>query len=112
MDFSKAFIETLKIKIPAVPKNDQNDWYNVLGNSEQYQFEPPVFEEESYASNETLDGLKRERLIHFLCKWLLWKRRYIIEMNTFRNSFRKLCDLLPRYPTLFLYSVFVAFART
>ena len=34
-------------------------------------------------------------MIHFLYKWLLWKRRYIIEMNTFRNSFRKFCDLLP-----------------
>ena len=52
--------------------NDQNDWYNVLGNSEPYQFEPLVLEEESYASNDTLDGLKRERLIHFLCKCLLY----------------------------------------
>ena len=34
-------------------------------------------------------------MIHFLYKWLLWKRRYIIEMNTFRNSLRKCCDLLP-----------------
>ena len=91
--------------------NDQNGWYNVLGNSKQYQFEPLVLEEESYASNDSFDGLKREGMIQFLYKWLLWKRRYIIEMNTFRNSFRKLRDLLP-LPTLFLYSVFVAFART
>ena len=47
--------------------NDQNDWYNVLGNSEQYQFEPSVLEEESFfASNDSFDGLKRERMIHFL----------------------------------------------
>ena len=75
--------------------NDQNDWYNVLGNSEQYQFEPSVLEEESFfASNDSFDGLKRERMIHFLYQWLLWKRRYIIEINTFINSLRKFCDLL------------------
>ena len=67
----------------------------MLGNSEQYQFEPPVLEEESYASNDSVDGLKREGMIQFLYKWLLWKRRYIIEINMFRNSFRKLCDLFP-----------------
>ena len=78
--------------------NDQNDWYNVLGSGEPYQFEPPVLEEESYASNNSFDGLKRERMIHFLYKWLLWKRRYIIEMNTFRNSFRK---SLPHAVSLF-----------
>ena len=54
--------------------NEQNDWYNVLGNSEQYQFEPPVLEEKSYASNDSFDGLKREGMIQFLHKWLLWKR--------------------------------------
>ena len=75
--------------------NDQNDWYNVLGSGEPYQFEPPVLEEESYASKDSFDGLKRERMIHFLYQWLLWKRRYIIEINMFRNSFRKFCDLLP-----------------
>ena len=84
---------------------------DVLGSGEPYQFEPPVLEEESYASNNSFDGLKRERMIHFLHKWLLWKRRYIIEMNTFRNSFRKFV-IFYSYPTLFLYSVFVAFART
>ena len=84
---------------------------NVLGSGEPYKFEPPVLEEESYASNNSFDGLKRERMINFLCKWLLWKRRYIIEVNTFRNILRKFCDLLP-LPTLFLYSVFVLFART
>ena len=78
--------------------NDQNDWYNVLGSGEPYQFEPPVLEEESNASNNSFDGLKRERMIHFLYKWLLWKRRYIIEMNTFRNSFRK---SLPHAVSLF-----------
>ena len=75
--------------------SDQNDWYNVLGSGEPYKFEPPVLEEESYASNNSFDGLKRERMIHFLYKWLLWKRRYIIEVNTFRNVLRKFCDLLP-----------------
>ena len=65
------------------------------GSGEPYQFEPPVLEEEAYASNDSFYGLKREHMIHFLYKWLLWKRRYIIEMNTFRNSFRKFCDLLP-----------------
>ena len=78
--------------------NDQNDWYNVLGSGEPYQFEPPVLEEESYASNNSFDGLKRERMIHFPYKWLLRKRRYIIEMNTFRNSFRK---SLPHAVSLF-----------
>ena len=78
--------------------NDQNDWYNVLGSGEPYQFEPPVLEEESYASNNSFDGLKRERMIHFLYQWLLWKPRYIIEMNTFRNSFRK---SLPHAVSLF-----------
>ena len=78
--------------------NDQNDWYNVLGSGEPYQFEPPVLEEESNASNNSFDGLKRERMIHFPYKWLLWKRRYIIEMNTFRNSFRK---SLPHAVSLF-----------
>ena len=95
---SKAFIETLKIKIRAVPKT--SEWpkrliYNVSGDSEQYQFEPPVLEEESYASNDSFDGLKRKRMIRFLYKWLLWKRRYIIKINIFRNSSRKFCDLLP-----------------
>ena len=78
--------------------NDQNDWYNVLGSGEPYQFEPPVLEEESYASNDSFNGLKREHMIHFFYKWLLWKRRYIIEMNTFRNSFRK---SLPHAVSLF-----------
>ena len=67
---------------------------NVLGSGERYKFEPPVLEEESYAPNNSFDGLKRERMIHFLYEWLLWKRRHILEMNTFRNSFRKFCDLL------------------
>ena len=97
-DFSfKALIDTLKTKFERLLRrllNDQNDWYNVLGSGEPYQFEPPVLEEESYASNDSFNGLKRERLIHFLYKWLLWKPRYIIEMNTFRNSLRKFCDLL------------------
>ena len=63
--------------------NDQNDWYNVLSSGEPYKFEPPFLEEESYyASNDSFDGLKRERMIYFLYKWLLWKRRYIIEINT------------------------------
>ena len=75
----------------------------MLGNSEQYQFEPPVLEEESYASNDSFDGLKREHMIHFFYKWLLWKRRYIIEMNTFRNSFRKFCDLLASPHSLSLF---------
>ena len=83
--------------------NDQNDWYNVLGSGEPYKFEPPVLEEESYASNNSFDGLKRERMIHFLYKWLLWKRRYIIEMNTYRNSFRRFCDLLPLPHALSLF---------
>ena len=48
--------------------NDQNGWYNVLGNSKQYQFEPLVLEEESYASNDSFDGLKREHMIHFFYK--------------------------------------------
>ena len=75
--------------------NDQNDWYNVLGSGEPYHFEPPVLEEKSYTCNDPFDGLKRERRIHFFYQWLLWKRRYIIEINMFRNSFRKFCDLLP-----------------
>ena len=92
-DFSfKAFIKSEQLRRLL---NDQNDWYNVLGSGEPYQFEPPVLEEESYASNDSFDGLKRERMIHFLYQWLLWKRRYIIEINTFRNSLRNLCDLLP-----------------
>ena len=92
-DFSyKAFIKSEQFRRLL---NDQNDWYNVLGSGEPYQFEPPVLEEESYASNDSFNGLKRERMIHFLYKWLLWKPRYIIEMNTFRNSLRKLRDLLP-----------------
>ena len=33
-------------------------------------------------------------MIQFLYKWLLWKRQYIIEINMFRNSLRKFCDLL------------------
>ena len=33
----------------------------MLGSGEPYQFEPPVLEEESYASNDSFDGLKRER---------------------------------------------------
>ena len=78
--------------------NDQNDWYNVLGSGEPYKFEPPVLKEESNASNNSFDGLKRERMIHFPYKWLLRKRRYIIEMNTFRNSFRK---SLPHAVSLF-----------
>ena len=78
--------------------NDQNDWYNVLGSGEPYKFEPPVLKEDSYAFNNSFDGLKRERMIHFPYKWLLWKRRYIIEMNTFRNSFRK---SLPHAVSLF-----------
>ena len=48
--------------------NDQNGWYNVLGNSKQHQFEPLVLEEESYASNDSFDGLKREHMIHFFYK--------------------------------------------
>ena len=44
---------------------------NVLGSGEPYQFEPPVLEEKSYASNDSFDGLKRERMIHFLYQWLL-----------------------------------------
>ena len=32
--------------------NDQSELYNVLGSGEPYQFEPPVLEEESYASNQ------------------------------------------------------------
>ena len=67
---------------------------DVLGNGEPYQFEPPVLEEESHASNNSFNGLKHECMIHFLYKWLLWKRPYIIEMNTFGNSLRKFCDLL------------------
>ena len=66
----------------------------MLGSGKPYQLEPPVLEEESYASNDSFHGLKRERMIHFLYKWLLRKQRYIIEMNTVRNSFRKFCDLL------------------
>ena len=44
---------------------------NVLGSGEPYKFELLVLEEESYASNNSFDGLKRERMIHFLYKWLL-----------------------------------------
>ena len=88
----KAFIKSEQLRRLL---NDQNDWYNVLGSGEPYQFEPPVLEEESYASNNSFDGLKRERMIHFLHQWLLWKRRYITEVNTFRNFLRKFCDLLP-----------------
>ena len=51
--------------------NDQSDCNNVLGSGEPYQFEPPVLEEESYISNDSFDGLKRERMIHFLYQWLL-----------------------------------------
>ena len=91
----KAFIKSEQLRRLL---NDQNDWYNVLGSGEPYQFEPPVLEEESYASNNSFDGLKRERMIHFLHQWLLWKRRYIIEMNTFKNSFRK---SLPHAVSLF-----------
>ena len=95
-DFSfKAFIKSEQLRRLS---NDQNDWYNVLGSSEPYMFEPPFLEEESYASNNSFDGIKRERMIYFLYKWLLWKRRYIIEMNTFRNSFRK---SLPHAVSLF-----------
>ena len=36
----------------------------MLGSGEPYQFEPPVLEEESYASKDSFDGLKRERMIH------------------------------------------------
>ena len=91
-DFSfKAFIKSKQLRRLL---NDQNDWYNVLGSGEPYKFKPPILEEESSASNNSFDGLKRERMIHFLYKWLLWKRRYINEMNTFRNSFGKFCDLL------------------
>ena len=78
--------------------NDQNDWYNVLGSGEPYKFEPPVLKEDSYAFNNSFDSLKRERMIHFPYEWLLWKRRCIIEMNTFRNSFRK---SLPHAVSLF-----------
>ena len=95
-DFSfKAFIKSEQLRRLS---NDQNDWYNVLGSSEPYKFEPPFLEEESYASNNSFDGIKRERMIYFLYKWLLWKRRYIIEMNTLRNSFRK---SLPHAVSLF-----------
>ena len=95
-DFSfKAFIKSEQLRRLS---NDQNDWYNVLGSSEPYKFEPPFLEEESYASNNSFDGIKRERMIYFLYKWLLWKRRYIIEMNTLRNSFRK---SLPHAASLF-----------
>ena len=41
---------------------------DVLGSGEPYQFEPPVLEEESYASNNSFNGLKHERMIHFLYK--------------------------------------------
>ena len=95
-DFSfKAFIKSEQLRRLS---NDQNDWYNLLGSSEPYKFEPPFLEEESYASNNSFDGIKRERMIYFLYKWLLWKRRYIIEMNTLRNSFRK---SLPHAVSLF-----------
>ena len=43
----------------------------MLGSGEPCQFEPPVLEEESYASNNSFDGLKGERMIHFLHQWLL-----------------------------------------
>ena len=100
-DFSfKAFIKSEQLRRLF---SDQNDWYNVLGSGKPYQFEPPVLEEESYASNDSFDGLKRERMIHFLCKWLLWKRRYVIEMNTFMNSFRKFCDLLSLLPAVSIF---------
>ena len=92
------YIDTLRIKIERLLRrllNDQNDWYNVLGSGEPYQFKPPVLEEECYASNDSFDGLQSERMIQFPDKWLLWKRRYIIEINMFRNSLRKFCDLLP-----------------
>ena len=39
---------------------------DVLGSGEPYHFEPPVLEEKSYTSNDSFDGLKRERMIHFL----------------------------------------------
>ena len=51
----------------------------MLGNGEQHQFERPILEEESYASNDSFDGLKRERMTHFLYKWLLRKGQYIID---------------------------------
>lgn len=38
----------------------------MLGSGEPYQFEPPVLEEESYASNNSFDGLKSER-IYYIC---------------------------------------------
>ena len=40
----------------------------MLGSGKPRQFEPQVLEEESYASNDILDGLKRERMVHFLYK--------------------------------------------
>ena len=43
----------------------------MLGSGEPYQFERPVLEEESYASNNPFDVLKHERMIHFLYQWLL-----------------------------------------
>ena len=87
----KAFIKSEQLRRLL---NDQNYRHNVLDSGKPYQFEPPVLEQESYAS-DTLDGLKRECTVHLLYKWLLRKRRCIIEMNTFRNSSRKFCDLYP-----------------
>ena len=52
--FFKAFIKSEQLRRLV---NDQN--------------EPPVLEEESYASYNSFDGLKRERMIHLLYKWLL-----------------------------------------
>ena len=100
MKFGQRFFFQSLIKSEQLRRllNDQNDWYSVLDSVKPYKFEPPVLEEESYASNNSFDGLKREHMIHFPYKWLLWKRRYIIEMNTFRNSFRK---SLPHAVSLF-----------
>ena len=88
-DFSsKAFIETLKIKIRAVPKT--YEWPKRLIKCVRQQWAVPL-----WAASFGGKILKREHMIHFFYKWLLWKRRYIFKMNTFRNSFRKLRDLLP-----------------
>ena len=43
----------------------------MLGSDKPYQFEPPVLEEESYASYNSFDGLKRERMIHLFYKCMV-----------------------------------------
>ena len=66
-----AFARTYR---PALNANANAEWYCY---SELFMYntlwcEQLVLEEESYASNDSFDGLKREGMIQFLYKWLLY----------------------------------------